>query len=299
MSAASPGPQPATIASARRAASALLAVHATAQLDADLLLCQVLGVARVGLLTAPARVLSTDEVTSYDALVARRVAGEPIAYLVGHQEFYGLDLTVSPAVLVPRADTETLVDAALTRLDEAPRQVLDLGTGSGAVALALASRRPEWRLIATDASADALIVALENCLRHDEIGVQLRLVQADWLTCFADCCADAIVANPPYVARDHGNAPLLRHEPAAALFAGNDGLDDLRTIVSQAPRVLKTLGWLLLEHGMDQGPAVRTLMQNAGFRAISTDPDLAGLERVTAGRLDRIPTAQLTRVPSG
>ena len=273
-----------SVARARRHARHQLPGSPTAQLDADLLLAHVLGLTRAQLLTHPEREITDPLLREFDNLIARRAAHEPVAQLLGHKEFYGLDLSITSAVLVPRADTEVLVDAALARMDHLPRTVLDLGTGSGAIALALASMRPDWRLVATDISAAALTVALENCLRHDELGVQLRLVRGPWTSAFAAQCADAIVSNPPYVDGDEPIPAELRYEPAAALFAADHGYADLRCIIADAPRVLRPGGWLLLEHGATQGNRVRTLMQNAGFQAISTERDLAGHERVTAAQ---------------
>lgn len=255
------------------------------QLEVDLLLASVLGCTRAHLLAWPNRDLADNDLQAFNALISRRAQAEPLAYLLGRKSFYGIDLGVSRAVLVPRDDTETLIDTVIARMDHAPRTVLELGTGSGAIALALASQRPDWRIVATDISAAALVVALDNCLRHDEIGVQIRLVRGHWSRCFADHCADAIISNPPYIPLDDPVAHDLRFEPPGALFSGVDGLDDLRAIIQDAPRVLRSNGWLLLEHGASQGEAVRALVRAAGFIDVATCHDLANHERVTCGRM--------------
>ena len=221
-------------------------------------------------------------------LVQRRVQGEPVAYLTGLKEFYGLALQVDRRVLVPRPDTELLVDWALEQLaalatpvPDRPRAVLDLGTGSGAVALAIKHTRPDAHVDAVDASADALAVAQRNA---DRLGLTIGFLQGHWLepvTGRYDC----IVSNPPYVAAGDPHLPALRHEPLQALVAGADGLQDLRAIVPAARAHLQPGGWLLVEHGFDQGLPVRQLFMAAGFVQIATRRDLAGHERCTGGRV--------------
>lgn len=271
-----------TIGALRREAGARLPASDSARLDMDLLISHVLGCDRVFLLAHPEHALDGDEARALDALLARRAAGEPVAYLLGYKGFANLVLAVTPDVLIPRPDTETLVDAVLARCDAAPRTVLDLGTGSGAIALALADHRGDWRVIATDTSRSALMVAWDNSLRSELVNV--RFVQASWTGAFADGCADVIASNPPYVATQDEVDDALRFEPASALFAGEDGLDDIRTIVADAPRVLRAGGWLAIEHGSAQGSAVRALFAGAGMIDIATERDLAGHERVTCGR---------------
>ncbi len=218
--------------------------------------------------------------------LARRAAGVPLAYIVGEREFCGLVLHVSPAVLVPRPETEMLVDWALEVLPEAPaRTVVDLGTGSGAIALALASREPDLQLTATDASADALAVARGNALR---LGLAVAFAQGSWWAPLVGQGFGLAVANPPYVALGDAHLPALAHEPASALTAGADGLDDLRTIAAGAPAHLLPGAWLLLEHGHDQGPAVRAMLAAAGLVATQTRKDLAGFARCTGGRMPAI-----------
>jgi len=218
-----------------------------------------------------------------DALLARHRAGEPMAYLRGEQAFFGLGLQVDRRVLVPRPDTEALVQWALDLLP-APgtaARVLDLGTGSGAIALALKHQRPAWALTATDASADALAVARANAAR---LGLDLRWRQGAWLAAVPGERFDLIVSNPPYIAEGDPHLAALGREPITALTAGLDGLDDLRTIVAQAPDALEPGGWLLLEHGHDQAAAVQALLRERGFEAVGGRTDLAGIVRCSGAR---------------
>lgn len=216
------------------------------------------------------------------ALATRRLAGEPLAYLTGEKAFHGLTLRVDARVLDPRDDTETLVDWALALLPaDAPRRVLDLGTGSGAIALAIAQQRPLAQVVAVDASADALAVARANAER---LGLRVDMRLGDWLTPVAGERLDLIVSNPPYIADTDPHLPALAHEPRQALVSGADGLDDIRRIVAQAPAHLAPGGWLLLEHGWDQAGAVRDLLGAAGFAQVQSRRDLAGIERCSGGQ---------------
>jgi len=214
----------------------------------------------------------------------RRVAGEPLAYLLGEKEFHGLMLEVTPAVLVPRPETELLVDWAGELLADVPGDaaVADLGTGSGAIALAIKHAHPGSRVVATDASADALAVAARNARRH---AVDVELLEASWWRGLDGRRFAVVVANPPYVAEADAALQALRHEPRSALTPGGDGLAALREIVAGAPAHLEDGGWLLLEHGFDQAAAVAGLLADAGFRAIETRRDLAGHPRATGGRI--------------
>ncbi len=276
-------PLNATLGAWRRSARARLAASESAALDVDLLLGRVLACTRAQLLALrPEQDLGAADHVALETLLARRSAGEPMAYLLGHKEFFGLDLAVNRHVLVPRPDTETLVDAVLETCVHTHLRVLDLGTGSGAIALALAEHRGDWRIVATDVSREALIVAWENCLRYE--AVQIRLVQADWCQPFAANSADVIVSNPPYIGTDETVEAQLRFEPALALFAGPDGLHSIRAILQDAARVLRANGMLFLEHGYGQGEDVRQLLRQAGFVDVQTRADLAGHERVTSGR---------------
>jgi release factor glutamine methyltransferase len=253
-----------------------------ASLDAQLLLARVLATTRTGLIANDDRVLSDDETRVWFGWLERRRAGEPVAYLLGEKEFCGLLLEVRAGVLVPRPETELLVDRAARLLVERPGRstVLDLGTGSGAIALALKRLVPQVHVTATDASAFALEVARANALR---LGLELELVAASWWDGLADRRFDLVVANPPYVAVDDPHLAALRHEPLEALVSGADGLDALTTIAGSATAHLEDDGWLLLEHGFDQGEAVRALLAAAGLARVETWRDLAGLERVTGG----------------
>ena len=256
-------------------------------MEARLLLQQVLGVNRAWLIAHANDALQTSRDAEFQALLTRRLAGEPIAYLIRQREFYGLTLRVSPATLIPRPDSETLVDAALEKIPHPstkPIAVLDLGTGSGAIALAIAHNRPQANVLAVDASDAALSVAQDNARELTLNNVQFAL--SNWYAKLAEQRFDVIVSNPPYIAQNdpHLSQGDLRFEPLSALAAGLDGLDDIRQITEQGLIHLKPQGWLMLEHGFDQGAAVRELMAQAGLVDITSKQDLGGNERVTLGK---------------
>lgn len=252
--------------------------------EADLLLGHVLARGR-GWLFAHGDATVDDRATqAFAALVERRLRGEPVAYLTGRRGFWTLDLRVTPATLIPRAETERLVELALERLPTGACRVADLGTGSGAIALAIARERGDARVVATDASAHALEVARANAEEHAIANVEFR--HGDWLAPLAGERFDLVAANPPYIA--DGDPHLaqgdLPHEPATALASGADGLDAIRHIVHGAPAHLEPGGWLLLEHGIEQGAAVRGLLVEAGLVDVATERDLEGRDRVSLGR---------------
>ena len=216
-----------------------------------------------------------------EALLQRRIAGEPLAYITGHKEFFGLQLLVDARVLDPRPDTETLVEWALELMPEnTPCDVIDLGTGSGAIALALQHQRPLARVSALDASADALQVARANAER---LQLPVRFIRSQWLQ-GVEGLFDLIVSNPPYIRADDPHLAALTHEPLQALASGEDGLQDIRAIIEQAPARLKPGGWLLLEHGHDQAEAVRSLFKQAGWKNVQSRQDLAGIDRCTSAQ---------------
>ncbi|MFC7519613.1 peptide chain release factor N(5)-glutamine methyltransferase [Xanthomonas populi] len=253
--------------------------------DAEALLLHALGRDRAWLFAHGRDPVADFVAQAFEALVQRRQAGEPVAYLTGSRGFWTLDLAVSTATLIPRADTETLVELALERLDTAlGRRVADLGTGSGAIALAIASERPHAQVIATDASAAALAVAKQNAHNHLLRHVECRL--GSWFAPLAGERFDLIASNPPYIAAQdpHLGEGDLRYEPASALASGPDGLNDIRLIVADAPTHLRVGGWLLLEHGWGQGAAVAELLRARGFDAVATHQDLEQRDRVTLGR---------------
>jgi release factor glutamine methyltransferase len=253
--------------------------------DAELLLAHALGRSRTWLFSHGDSIVDAAQAMRFEALVARRGAGEPVAYLTGRRGFWRFDLAVSPATLIPRPETEFLVELALERMPERTSlRVADLGTGSGAIALSLAFERPHAQVVATDASEAALAVARANA---DALGLRnVEFRGGDWCTPLDGEAFDLIASNPPYIASadPHLARGDLRFEPTSALASGADGLDAIRVIARDAPRHLHRGGWLLLEHGWEQGGAVRMLLEAAGFGEVATAQDLESRDRVTYGR---------------
>jgi release factor glutamine methyltransferase len=259
------------------------------RIDARVLLRHTLGVNRAHIIANPHAPISDAAFTHYQTCVERRARGEPVAYIVGEREFHGLAFKVNPAVLIPRPETELLVDLALERLaiDQAAR-VLDLGTGSGAIAIAIAARRPRAHVLAVDASEPALALARDNANRllrenHDE---RIEFARANWYDALGDERFDVIVSNPPYIAASDAHLARgdLRFEPRQALVGGEDGLDAIREIVGGARRSLRLGGWLLFEHGHDQGEVCGTLLREQGYTDVEDHRDLAGIARVACAR---------------
>lgn len=270
----------ATVADSLRAAAQRID-----RVDGEMLLLHVLGQSRTWLFLHEDAAMSDADAAAFEALVARREAGEPVAYLIGTRGFWTLDLAVTPSTLIPRPETELLVEWALERIPvDADARIADLGTGSGAIALAIASERPRAQVIATDASEAALDVARGNAQQNHIANIEFRA--GSWFGPLSGERFDIIVSNPPYIESDdpHLDEGDLRFEPASALASGADGLDDLRIITSQASSHLNTDSWLLVEHGWNQGAAVRALFKAAGFIAIQTARDLEGRDRITLGR---------------
>ncbi|ELQ5980559.1 peptide chain release factor N(5)-glutamine methyltransferase [Cronobacter sakazakii] len=251
--------------------------------DAEILLAFVTGRTRTVILAFGETALTDDEHARLDALLARRAAGEPVAYLIGQREFWSLPLEVSPATLIPRPDTECLVEQALARLPATPCRILDLGTGTGAIALALASERPDCHVTALDIIPEAVALAKRNAQR---LGIDnVTVLQSHWFSALTDVRFSLIVSNPPYIDGDdpHLSQGDVRFEPKSALVADNAGLADLETLVTEARRFLEDNGWLMLEHGWQQGEAVRELFTRAGYQAVETCRDYGGNERLTLG----------------
>jgi len=267
------------------AAALAEAQHVIGRLEARALLRHVLQCDEAWLIAHGNEDLTVPQTAAYGALIGRRAAGEPVAYLTGSREFYGREFMVTPAVLIPRPETELLIELALQRLPaDGGGRVLDLGAGSGCIGITIAAERPHAQVTLVDASADALDVARANA--HRIAAVNTTLLRSDWYAALGDARYDLIVANPPYVAA--GDAHLtqgdLRFEPPSALVAGADGLADLRRIVAKAPEHLLPGGWLMCEHGHDQAEACAALLRDAGFVDVFAARDLAGIRRVSGGR---------------
>ncbi|MAS65791.1 peptide chain release factor N(5)-glutamine methyltransferase [Halopseudomonas aestusnigri] len=265
-------------------ASAELPDSDTARLDAELLLCHAIGKPRTYLRTWPERRPDAEQLRRFEQLLSQRRSGVPIAYLLGEQGFWSLQLEVSESTLIPRPDTERLVEVALELGPQGAAEVLDLGTGTGAIALALAAERPDWQLTGVDRVAEAVALARRNAERL-RIG-NACFEQSDWFTALAGRRFDLIVSNPPYIAADdpHLQQGDVRFEPGSALVSGADGLDDIRTLVQLAPAHLQATGWLLFEHGWQQADAVAQLLRDRGFEQVQSWRDLGGQQRVTGGQ---------------
>lgn len=275
-----------TISDALHTATLLLErSSASARLDAELLLEYVTGLSRTDFRAAPERALPAAAGWSFQQLIRRRLQGEPVAYIRGHQEFWSLQLEVTPAVLIPRPETELVVERTLAQLSPEATDVADLGTGSGAIALAVASERPALQVTAVDVSADALEIAKRNAVRLQIRNV--RFERGSWFAALAGRRFDVVASNPPYVARGDADlaAGVSRFEPEVALIPGPTGLEAIEQIVAQAGAHLKPSGWLILEHGWTQAGAVRDRLVRSGFAHVRSHADLAGHERVTEGSL--------------
>ncbi|OJT01182.1 peptide chain release factor N(5)-glutamine methyltransferase [Marinobacter nauticus] len=253
------------------------------RLDAELLLCHATGLGRTSFRAWPEREVALDQAQAFRELVAERVKGLPIAYLLGQQEFWSLPLKVSPSTLIPRPDTECLVETALELPLPENARVLDLGTGTGAIALALASEKPRWQVVASDRVEEAVELAREN---SRSLQLPITVVQSHWFDQIPESGFDLLISNPPYipVSDHHLNEGDVRFEPPSALVAGDDGLDDIRLLVAEGLQHLNPDGWMLLEHGYDQGEAVRNLFAAAGWRNIETRKDYGGNDRMTLAR---------------
>jgi len=253
------------------------------RLDAELLLSHITGLSRTSFRAWPERELTNAHAEAFEALVQERVAGRPVAHLLGQQEFWSLPLKVSASTLIPRPDTECLVEVALDLPLPRQARMLDLGTGTGAIALALASEHRDWQITACDAVAEAVALARDNA---DALGLTVSVVQSSWFSELTPDRFDLIVSNPPYIPDNdhHLTQGDVRFEPASALVSGHDGLDDLRLIVGQAPDWLVEDGWLLVEHGFDQAQAVAELFRARGFQDVEARKDYGNRDRMTLGR---------------
>jgi len=257
-------------------------------LESAVLLAHAVQKDRSWLFAWPEKTLSTQQQQLYESYLQRRLKGEPVSYITGYREFWGLELKVSADTLIPRPETELLVETALGRINKATAKVLELGTGTGAISAALMTERPAWKILATDSNAETLAIASENFKKHR---LKIETLLSDWFACIPDEKFDLIISNPPYI--ESGDPHLrqgdLRFEPITALASGKDGLNAIRKIVQQAGAYLCDKGWLMLEHGYNQGDAVSSLLEKSGFSSIETLNDLSENDRITIGQPPKKP----------
>lgn len=272
-----------TIAELLSRASKLVSGSDTPRLDVEVLLCHVVQQSRSYIYTWPERVVEPDLMRRFEDLLERRMLGEPVAYLVGTKDFWSLSLHVNASTLIPRPETELLVETTLELIDRPEARVLDLGTGTGAIALALASERARWQILAVDIIAEAVELAKKNC--HDLGLANVSIAQGDWFEHLTDQRFDAIVSNPPYIEPNdpHLREGDVRFEPVSALIAERNGLAEIEIIVTNAGQHLIRGGWLIVEHGYQQGHQIRTLLDSSGFSQVATRTDTAARERVSLG----------------
>lgn len=256
----------------------------TAKLDAEVLLCYVLKKDRSYLVSWPEKEIENAQLLKFQDLVEQRLHGHPVAHLIQQKEFWSLNLQVSPDTLIPRPETELIVEQILDlNFETENKSLLDLGTGSGAIAIALATEKPQWKVTATDSSTEALIIAKNNARQHKIKNIIFSM--GSWFSAVSDQQFDIIVCNPPYIAESdpHLSEGDVRFEPSSALISGKDGLEDIRHIIAHAPDHLKPSGMLIIEHGYDQKQAVKRLFEKTGFQHIKQQADLAGMDRSTLG----------------
>lgn len=275
-----------SIAQTLKAASEKLAPSShSARLDAEVLLCHVLACSATHLIAWPEKLLDASQLESFNQLIRERQSGIPVAYLTGHKEFWSLDFRVTPATLIPRPDTEILVDFVLQQFSDRKKlRLVDLGTGSGAIAIAIASEQPDWEITATDISSEALAVARENAHRHQITSI--KFVESDWFAQLSGHQFELIISNPPYIAQydHHLSQGDVRFEPASALVSGSTGMDAIKQITAQAEKYLTADGWLAFEHGYDQKQPVAECLRDYHFQDIVQRDDLSAQPRITAGR---------------
>lgn len=257
----------------------------SARLDTEVLLCHALNCAATHLIAWPEKLLDDKQTQAFNQLIEQRRAGAPVAYLTGSREFWSLDFKVTPATLIPRPETETLVEFVLDKFsDQKKLKLIDLGTGSGAIAIAIASEKPDWEIIATDISTEALSIAAENAHNHQITNI--KLVESNWFEQLDQQCFDLIISNPPYIAEQdkHLSQGDVRFEPLSALASGETGMDDIKYITAQSKEYLTPNGWLVFEHGYDQKQQVYDCFHDNNFHKIIQLTDLSGQARITAGR---------------